>query len=89
MQYRNIQYEYNEWTTYSGKKASGYSCEHFNFAPYHISSFGTQTEAEMQERIDDYLDNRAKYERIRKWKDASCESYYNEKAKTPGSYTGD
>ena len=89
MQYRNIPYEYREWTTWNGKQASGYSCEYFNFAPYYISHFGTQTEAEMHERIDDYLDNRTKYESLRKWKDASAAAYYNEKSKTPGAYTGD
>ena len=89
MQHRNIPYEYREWTTWNGKQASGYSCEYFNFAPYYISHFGTQTEAEMHERIDDYLDNRTKYESLRKWKDASAAAYYNEKSKTPGAYTGD
>ena len=89
MQYRNIPYEYSEWTTWNGKQASGYSCNYFDFAPYYISSFGTQTEAEMQERIDDYLDNRAKYEYMRKLSDASNQAYYDEKAKTPGAYTGD
>lgn len=89
MQHRNIPYEYREWTTWNGKQASGYSCEYFNFAPYYISHFGTQTEAEMHERIDDYLDNRTKYESLRKWKDASAAAYYDEKSKTPGAYTGD
>lgn len=89
MQHRNIPYEYREWTTWNGKQASGYSCEYFNFAPYYILHFGTQTEAEMHERIDDYLDNRTKYESLRKWKDASAAAYYNEKSKTPGAYTGD
>lgn len=89
MQYRNIPYEYNEWTTYKGNKASGYSCEYFNFHPYHIQSFSTELEQDMIHRIDDYLDNRASYEYRRKLSDASNQAYYNEKAKTPGSYTGD
>lgn len=88
-QHRNIPYEYHEWLTHKGQIASGYSCEYFNFAPYYISHFGTQTEAEMQERIDDYLDNRATYEYRRKLSDASNQAYYDEKSKTPGAYTGD
>ena len=89
MQHRNIPYEYREWTTWNGKQASGYSCEYFNFHPYHIQSFSTELEQDMIHRIDDYLDNRATYEYKRKLSDASNQAYYNEKSKTPGAYTGD
>jgi hypothetical protein len=89
MQHRNIPYEYNEWTTWNGKQASGYSCEYFNFHPYHIQSFSTELEQDMIHRIDDYLDNRATYEYRRKLSDASNQAYYDEKSKTPGAYTGD
>ena len=89
MQHRNIPYEYNEWTTWNGKQASGYSCEYFNFHPYHIQSFSTITEKGMIDRIDEYLDNRAAYEYRRKLSDASNQAYYDEKAKTSGAYTGD
>lgn len=89
MQHRNIPYEYHEWTTYKGNKASGYSCEYFNFHPYHIQSFSTELEQDMIHRIDDYLDNRASYEYRRKLSDASNQAYYDEKAKTLGAYTGD
>ena len=89
MQHRNIPYEYHEWTTYKGNKASGYSCEYFNFHPYHIQSFSTELEQDMIHRIDDYLDNRALYDYRRKLSDASNQAYYEEKSKTPGAYTGD
>ena len=89
MQHRNIPYEYREWTTWNGKQASGYSCDYFNFHPYHIQSFSTELEQDMIHRIDDYLDNRATYEYRRKLSDASNQAYYNEKSKTPGAYTGD
>ena len=89
MQHRNIPYEYHEWTTYKGNKASGYSCEYFNFHPYHIQSFSTELEQDMIHRIDDYLDNRATYEYRRKLSDASNQAYYNKKSKTSGAYTGD
>jgi hypothetical protein len=89
MQYRNIPYEYDEWQTPSGKIGKAYSCEYFDFHPYHIISFSTDTKAEMHECIDDYLDNRATYEYKRKLSDASNQAYYYEKSKTPGAYTGD
>ena len=89
MQHRNIPYEYREWTTWNGKQASGYSCEYFNFHPYHIQSFSTLTQQGMINRIDEYLDNQAAYEYRRKLSDASNQAYYNEKSKTPGAYTGD
>ena len=47
MQYRNIPYEYDEWTAYGGKKCKAYTCKYFNFYPYHKISFSTNTEAEM------------------------------------------
>ena len=82
--HRNIPYEYNEWKTYKGNIASGYSCDYFDFHPYHIQSFPTTTEEEMHERIDDYLDNRAKYESLRKWKDASAAAYYEDTTRYQG-----
>ena len=89
MQHRNIPYEYNEWTTYTGKQASGYSCEAFDEFPYYVTRATAQTEDGIKERIDYFLDNRAAYEYRRKLSDASNQAYYNEKAKTPGAYTGD
>ncbi len=89
MQYRNIPYEYDEWTTYTGKPASGYSCEAFSEFPYYITRLTAQTEDGIKERIDYFLDNRAAYEYRRKLSDASNQAYYNEKSKTPGAYTGD
>lgn len=84
MQYRNIPYEYDEWQTPSGKTGKAYSCEYFDFRPYHIMSFSTETKAEMHERIDEYLDNRTKYESLRKWKDASAAAYYEDTTRYQG-----
>lgn len=84
MQYRNIPYEYNEWQTPSGKTGKAYSCEYFDFHPYHIMSFSTDTKAEMHERIDEYLDNRTKYDNLRKWKDASAAAYYTDTTRYQG-----
>ena len=44
MQYRDIPYKYNEWTTYNGKPASGYSCEAFDEFPYYIARLTAETE---------------------------------------------
>ena len=87
--YRNIPYDYNEWTTYTGKSASGYSYEAFGEFPYYVTRLTSQTEQEMKERIDDFLDHKAEYEARRELSNKAAQAYYNEKAKTPGSYTGD
>ncbi len=84
MQHRNIPYEYNEWITWNGKQASSYSCEYFDFHPYHIMSFSTKTKAEMHERIDEYLDNRATYEYKRKLSNASAADYYTDTTRYQG-----
>ena len=85
--HRGIPYHYKEWTTYNGKLASGYGCEHFNFAPYHVSYLPAQSEDEMKARIDDLIDNHDKYVEQRKLHDAGCAAYYA--SKKPGEYTGD
>ena len=85
--HRGIPYHYTEWTTYNGKLASGYGCEHFNFAPYYVSYLPAQSEDEMKARIDDLIDNHDKYVEMRKLHDAGCAEYYA--SKRPGEYTGD
>ena len=82
--HRNIPYEYNEWQTPSGKIGKAYSCDYFDFHPYHIQSFPTTTEEEMHERIDDYLDNRATYEYKRELSDASAAAYYEDTTRYQG-----
>ena len=85
--HRGIPYHYKEWTTWNGKQASGYGCEHFNFAPYNVSYLPAQTEAEMKARIDDKIDNIDRYTELRRLHDAGCAEYYANKK--PGEYTGD
>jgi len=88
--YRNVPYEYQEWTTWRGKQATGFHCnDETLLKPVNVTSFGTITETEMHERIDDYLDNVQHYKKLQELHDAGCAAYYAEKAKTPGSYTGD
>ena len=67
-QYRHKQYEYIEWTTYSGDKASCYTCSEFSHAPFNFKSFSASTKQGMHARIDDMLDNIKNYERLYKWK---------------------
>ena len=85
MQYRNIPYEYNEWTTYTGKQASGYSCEAFSEFPYHITKLTSETENGIKERIDDLLDHKAEYEARRELSNKAAQSFYN----SMGQYKGD
>ena len=87
--HRNITYEYHEWFTYNGKIEKGYSCEAFDEFPYYATRITAQDEDGIKERIDYLLDNRAQYEARRELTDASNQAYYDEKAKTPGAYTGD
>ena len=83
--YRNIKYNYKEWTTYSGKKASGYSCEAFSEYPYYITRLTSETEEQIKERIDDFLDHKAEYEARRELSNKAAESFYN----SMGQYKGD
>ena len=85
MQYRNIPYEYNEWTTHAGKSASGYSCEAFSEFPYHITKLTSNTEDGIKERIDDLLDHKAEYEARRELSNKAAQSFYN----SMGKYKGD
>ena len=83
--YRNIPYEYNEWTTHAGKSASGYSCEAFSEFPYHITKLTSETEDGIKERIDDLLDHKAEYEARRELSNKAAQSFYN----SMGEYKGD
>ena len=83
--YRNINYDYNEWTTYTGKSASGYSCEAFSEYPYYITRLTAETEDGIKERIDYFLDHKAEYEARRELSNKAAESFYN----SMGTYKGD
>lgn len=85
MQYRDIPYEYNEWTTYTGKPASGYSCEAFDEFPYYIARLTAETEDGIKERIDYFLDHKAEYEARRELSNKAAQEFYN----SMGQYKGD
>ena len=88
MQYKNIPYEYHEWTASNGQECSSYTCKYFNFYPYHIISFPANTEQEMKDKIDELLDNKVQYEYKRKLANNGAASYYASKS-TYDNYTGD
>ena len=83
--YRNIPYDYNEWTTHTGKSASGYSCEAFGEFPYYITRLTSETEDGIKERIDDLLDHKAEYEARRELSNKAAQSFYN----SMSNYKGD
>jgi len=85
MQYRNIPYDYNEWTTHDGKPANGFSCEAFGEFPYHITRLTASTEDGIKERIDDLLDHKSDYEARREISHKAAESFYN----SMSNYKGD
>ena len=75
MQHNNIPYEYDEWL-YNDQKCSAYTCKYFNFYPYHIISFSTDTEQEMKDTIDDYVKNRVAYEAKYKLSTKAASEFY-------------
>lgn len=88
--YRDTPYEYQEWTTYNGKQATGFHCNDETLLQHvNVVSFGTITESEMHERIDDYLDNVEHHKELQRLHDAGCAAYYAEKRANGDNYTGD
>ncbi len=76
MQHRNIPYEYHEWTSYGGLQCKAYTCKYFNFYPYHIMSFSTNTEQDMITQIDEYIDNREVYKIKRDLSTQAASEFY-------------
>ena len=88
--YRDTEYTYREWTTYSGKPAKGFNCNCENLLQHvNVMSFGTITEDEMHRRIDDYLDNIDNHKEIMRLHDQGCAAYYAEKRASGDNFTGD
>ena len=86
MEHRNIPYEYEERTIYDGSMRSCYTCKYFNFYPYHVISFSTDTKQEMVDQIDEFVNNRSVYVNKRKLTDAGAASFY---ANNHNNWTGD
>ena len=84
--YRKIPFTYHEWTTFDGKLATGYHCEDEKLLDgLNTVSFGAITITEMQDKIDNYIDNRKEnLEQQRQYDKAEAEYY--EKWGTVGEF---
>ena len=88
--YRDTPYTYQEWTTYNGKQAKGFNCncetllQHVN-----VVSFGTITEDEMHNRIDDYLDNVEHHKYMTKLHDEGAAEWYRQNRANGNNWTAD
>lgn len=59
IEYRDVQFEYHEWITFDGNKATGYHCNDEKLLEgLNTTSFGAQNITEMCQKIDDYIDNK-------------------------------
>lgn len=67
MKYKNIPYT---------ESRGSFTCKYFNFYPYHIISFSTDTEEDMHKRINEYVENKSVYEaKYKLSKQASADFY--------------
>ena len=84
MIYRDTEYTYSEWTTYNGAKASGFKCNDKELLKHvNTVSFGTRTQDEMFEKINDYLDNSEHHIMLRELNDLACAEFYRNNPNTP------
>ena len=89
LKYRNTEYYYKEWTTWNGKFAQGYTCNDVELLKnVNVVSFGAQTEQEMHDKIDDYLDNVESHKESQRLHDEGCAAYYASKTRWD-NFTGD
>ena len=59
MEYRDIKYVYNRWTTYSGDEADCYSCSDKRLLDgLGFKMISSKTEREMKQQIDNYINLR-------------------------------
>jgi hypothetical protein len=57
-------------------KINNYATQKYTF-PYYVTRLTSQTEQEMKERIDDFLDHKAEYEARRELSNQAAQSFYN------------
>jgi len=77
MKYRDIEYTYEEWTTWNNKKANGFTCNDESLLSHvNTVSFSTSTISDMQDKIDYYLDNIEKCKESKKLSDLASEVFY-------------
>jgi hypothetical protein len=78
MEYRDIKYEYIEWTTRLGDRCNAFSCSDktlFKGVSDYVMN-QTKTLDKMHSMIDYYLDNRAKLIRDREVERVATETFY-------------
>ena len=78
MEYRDIKYEYIEWSTYTGEIANCFSCSDkklFKGVSDYVMKF-CFTLDKMHSMIDYYLDNRVKLIRDREVERVATETFY-------------
>jgi len=78
MKHKNIPYELKTWTAYNGQSCKAFTCKHFDFYPYHIISFSTDTEQEMQDKIEDLINNKVAYEAKYKLSTEAAAEFYKQ-----------
>ena len=67
MKHKNIPYT---------EARGSFTCKYFNFYPYHIIFFSTDTEEDMHKRINEYVENKSVYEaKYKLSKQASADFY--------------
>ena len=90
--YKGYKYTYHKWITdFNGVEhlAECWRCTDFNYEPYNIVSFSTQTKEEMRKEIDYLLQNRQKYAKQQELLHKGAAEYYEEKKLSNDNYTGD
>jgi flagellar capping protein FliD len=84
--YRKVPYTYHVWTTFDGRLATGYHCEDEKLLDgLNTVSFGAITITEMQDKIDNYIDNRKENLKWQAQYDKAEAEYY-EKYGTVGEF---
>lgn len=87
-EYRGVEYHYQEWTTWNNKKATGYICRDEQLlSKFHKTQTPAQTEQEMKEKIDYFIDCEADILYRMDLHHKGAAAYYA--SKQSGEYTGD
>lgn len=86
LQYRNVHFKYSEWTTYTGSKASGYTCsDEYLLSNTNQVQIASKTIQDIKSQIDHRLDNKTYYKELRDLNNEACAEFYAK----PTNYKGD
>jgi hypothetical protein len=85
MIYRGVKYEFTEWTTHSGEKASAFYCSDKTLLKeYNTVQFGAKTLDLMHEKIDYYIRNSSKQKGIRELTTKAAQEFYSSMSEYKG-----